>query len=163
MRATPWDGHLYPIAKVGLTQAFDSAVKFVGYHCQFDPGLIQTVQQLQHTGVWSGAVLHIQQVVGPEISQTPGLQFFRGSLGHGTVNEQAYAVAHKAAYLIQRAGGQFVEGQSIVGTVGQILKGIQQGAVQIENHGGIGNHNKPPYQQWQEMRAVRGTARIVGQ
>ena len=138
------DGHLHPVSEIGLAQTLHCAVKLIGYHRRTDSRRPEPVQQLQHPGVGGGLVLHIHQVVGPEIGQHLMLQGLVRALRHRPVDQQPHAVAHEAADLLHRAGGQVVERQGVIGAVGQVLQGVQQGAVQIENGGMILHKRSPP-------------------
>ena len=123
------DGHRDARPKIGMAQALYRTVEFVGHHGSADTGLPQTVQQGQNAGVGGGFMLHIQGIVGAEVGQDAGFHLLGRPLGHGPVDEAPHAVAHEAANLLQRSGGHPLKRQSVIGAVGQILKGVQKRAV----------------------------------
>ncbi len=106
--------------------------------------LSQPVQHLHDAGVGGGLVLHVEEVVGPEIAEAFGGQRLRGALGHSTGDEPAHSVAHKAADLVQGPAGQAVDCEGVIGAVGQVLEGVQQGAVQVKDRG-VKSHVNPPF------------------
>ena len=82
--------------------------------------------------------------MGPEVVETFGGQRLRRTLGHSTGHQAAHSVAYKAADLVQRPAGQAIDREGVIGAVGQILEGIQQSAVQVEDRGVI-SHISPPF------------------
>ena len=77
-------------------------------------------------------MVHIFRIIFFEFSQTAFLRLTISTLRHGALDQQGDTVAHKATHLIPCPGGEPVLGQSMIDTVRQIVKRVQERAVQIK-------------------------------
>ena len=89
--------------------------------------------------------------MGPEVAEAFGGQRLRRAFRHSAGHQAAHSVAHKAADLVQRPAGQAIDREGVIGAVGQVLEGIQQGTIQIEDRCVI-SHVRPPFRRTARRR-----------
>ena len=82
-------------------------------------------------------------VGGLEVREDSEGGFLVCTRGDGAADEHLHPVAHEHPHLVAAAAGQGMILQRGVGGAVQILQGIQQGAVQVEN-GGLVRHGRSP-------------------
>ena len=108
-------------------------VGLVGKHRTLDARRLQLVQQLRGARVGGSLIFFVGVVPGRELGQR-GRQLFRcaGIFRGKAFHQLRDAVAHHVLELLHRKGGPAVLCAHPVARVGQIVDGVQQGAVQIE-------------------------------
>ena len=97
-------------------------------------------QELGDAGVGAGVVLAVGGVVRAEVLVDGVLFRGAGAGGDGALDELADAVAHEAADVVERVLRHPVRRERGVGGEMQVLDGVQQSSVEVEDHGFVDRH-----------------------
>ena len=125
-----------PGGKVVVDDAAAEGVRLVGKDRRLDALGPEGIQQLRDAGIGGGLVLLVGVVAGGELGQGGGQLFGAAAVRRGeALHQLGDAVAHHVFVLLHRKGGPAVLGADPVAGVGQVVDGVQEGAVQIKENG----------------------------
>lgn len=126
--------------KVDVHETLHGVVALVGHHGHAASLPAQGAHELYHAGVGVRVVVAVRGVPAVELGKDGVNHSGGGSLGHAALAEAADAVAHEGAGLLECAGGQALGLQRVVEREVQVLDGVEQRSVEVEDDGGEASH-----------------------
>lgn len=128
------DPHEVIFTEKVVDQLFRAVLVLVGGHGEAHPCGGDGLQHSGNAVIWSCEVAFVGIVVRNEYGGHPLDNFFRGlSGGDGDAEEVVDAAAYHLVVGLDGMGRKAALLQSIIGGVAQILDGVQEGAVKVEN------------------------------
>lgn len=127
-------GYLDSILEPDIMEFGDTCLELVADNSHADAEGMELVEGLADAGIETGVLLTVINIVCFEACENLLKQRVLLALRYCTAHKVTHAVAHELTHLVDGALRHGEGAESVVGSVGKVLKGVEQCAVQIPDY-----------------------------